>query len=516
MLRTTLVLIICGILLVLSFNPAMFTGGDNAQYITLAKSILQGNYRNLAFIDAPAEVEIPPGYPLMIAPLIGLSQNTFLPTKLLSLAMMLLGIYISLKLFDKYGVPMLVGGIFCVAMCANLAFSEFSHWTLTEAPYFALSLLGLYLFEKNYEAKTVWRFIGASAALCLSIYIRPVAANLILGAFVFLLINRMFKRAGIFVCTAIAVYGPWLLRNAIVKSGGEESTYLVNFFTRNSEKGQNAMDLGGMVARIFQNLKVYSLSELPRTFTGYTGGTGIIHIVLGAIATIVVVVGLVKLFKSKKSVIPYYLVCYTGMLLVYNPQFSTFRFLVPMTPFIMICIWKFLGMVKPIDIAKSRKMVSIIVASLILVSCGINYGRLAPMNIRVLSSYMNGMEYAGLPDYAWARFIEACDWIENNTPENTKLISRKPRMSYILSDRPGKVYPFTEDIEAVMTDIDSSGADYVILDRVMQSTAVYLFPTIQAYPQRFSVIYESAEPETYVLRILPNENAHRTERKNDE
>jgi len=55
----------------------------------------------------------------------------------------------------------------------------------------------------------------------------------------------------------------------------------------------------------------------------------------------------------------------------------------------------------------------------------------------------------------------------------------------------------------VMADIDSSGAKYVIIDRLSGTTQQFLIPTIQQYPDRFEPVYVTNEPKTYVLKILP-------------
>ncbi len=513
-LRTTIVLILCGIFLLLSFNPSMFTGGDNAQYITLAKSILQGKYRNLAFIGTPAEVEIPPGYPLLIAPLIALFPNTYIPTKLLSFAFMLLAIYLSLKIFDRYGIPMLAGAIFCIVMSINQTISEFSHWTLTETPFMAISLLGVWLFEKYHDSKKIGEFILASAIMTLSVYIRPVGIPLILGASAFLLLKKRFKRVGILLATSIVVYGPWLVRNILVRTGNEESFYLVNFFQKNVNGNAEAIGIGGVFDRIGQNAVRYFFSPLPTTRRVVSSNIKVLYTVSVLIILIIAVVGLIKMLK--KSFIPYYMVFYMGMLLVYNPTYATFRYLLPMVPLLFILLWEGLNIKRPFDAAKRRRPALIAIASIMLISSVVAYAPVMGEDIEVLSDYSHGNKDAGLPHPAWGRFIEACKWIKTNTPKDAALITRKPRLSYILSDRPGKVYFFSSNPAEVMADIDSSGADYVILDRIMQSTAAYLVPTVQTYPQRFSVVYKTEPPETYVLRIVPKENAHRTERKSDE
>lgn len=489
------------IILGLVFNPSMFTGGDNAQYITLAKSLLQGEYRNLAFIGQPLEIEIPPGYPILLTPFLAVFPNSYIPTKLLSFVAMLFGIWISLLLFDKYKIPKAAGFLFGLALLANPVFNEFSHWTLTEAPYFALSILGVYLFDKFYDSTKTWNFIIASGVVFLSMYIRPVAAPLVLGAFIFLLVIKQLKRAGIFVLTGIVVYGPWLLRTVLSRSGDEVSFYLANFFGRNT--GSDA-EAPGLFEKIFSNLETYLFRDLPTVFTSISAKTGPLFTLIGLVATVLIVIGFIRLIISKKSFLPYYSIIYFGMLLVYNPRFATFRYLIPIIPIMLIAIWVALGIKKP-NLSRYRSTIILVFSALMLLMSIISYVPVAKANSKILKNYLAGNKYAGLPHIVWLRFIEACDWIEQNTPEDASLISRKPRISYILSERSGKVYEFTQNTSAIMSDIDSVGADYVIVDRISRTTQAYLIPTIQAYPHRFEMVHRTAEPATFVMKILPPE-----------
>ena len=500
--RLLMIVVLGGILLGLVFNPSMFTGGDNAQYITLAKSILQGEYRNLAFIGQPIEIEIPPGYPLVITPLIALFPNSYIPTKLLSFFSMLIGIWVSLLLFDRFKVPKLAGFLFGLALLANPIFNEFSHWTLTEAPYFAMSVLGVYLFDKYYDSEKGSRFVLASAVVFLSMYIRPVAIPLVVAALIFLLVLKMFKRAGIFALTGAVLYGPWFLRTIFTRQGGEESFYLVNFFGKNTV---GDTDAPGLFEKVFSNLQSYLFRDLPTVFTAMGGKTGPLFTTIGAVAAIAILTGLIILLKDKKTFVPYYAIIYFGMLMVYNPRFATFRYLMPIIPIMFIALWVAFGIEKPINLSSYRSKIILALSGVMLVLSLIAYVPVAKANRSVLKNYSAGNKYVGLPHVAWVRFIDACEWIKTNTASDGKIISRKPRISYILAERPGKVYSFTENPAIIMSEIDSIGADYVLIDRISGTTQAYLIPAIQAYPHRFQLVHQTQEPATYVMKVLPPE-----------
>jgi hypothetical protein len=63
---------------------------DDATYIILAKSLISGQgYRMINQVGKPLGKHYPIGYPLLLAPFVGLFPNSFAPLKILSLVCML-------------------------------------------------------------------------------------------------------------------------------------------------------------------------------------------------------------------------------------------------------------------------------------------------------------------------------------------------------------------------------------------------------------------------------------------
>ena len=505
--RYLLVLFIALLILLGAFDTAIFTGGDNAQYITLAKSIINGRYHNEAFIGSPVEAEIPPGYPLIISPLIALFPNTYIPTKLLSLVCMLLAFLIVLKLFERFGIPPLATSIFVIAMALNPAINEFSHWTLTEAPYFLISLLGVYLFDAGVKSKSLSKFIGASAVAVLSIYIRPVGAALIIGGFLYLLFRKEFRRGFIFLAVAVIIYGPWFIRNQLVKTGAEGSFYLANFLSKTPGSDAGAVDIGNLISRIGDNLGSYLLRDIPTVITGFLNQANLFNGIIGVIFVVIGLIGAIKLFLKRSSVIPYYVVIYLATLMVYSSAFATFRFIMPLSPLLIILLWRGLELSKPLNLEEHSRKIITGFAVLAVLLTAVSYFPVAKRNTGNSIDFLSGKHnlFAGQPQ--WRSFYDACKWIEGNTPEDANLISRKPRMSYIFSNRRGSNYLYSPSPAKVIADIDSAGADYVIIDRLSGTTQQYLIPAVNGFRYRFVPVYVSPPPETYVLKILSEEEA---------
>ena len=74
------ILIFLGILYLTTLNKELCgLGGDNAQYIFLAESLFQGKgYRTINQPKEPIHNTYPPGYPLLLLPIIALAGRNFL------------------------------------------------------------------------------------------------------------------------------------------------------------------------------------------------------------------------------------------------------------------------------------------------------------------------------------------------------------------------------------------------------------------------------------------------------
>jgi len=54
----------------------LFPGGDNARYLILAKALLTSNdYRNTGILTTPYPTLAPPGFPLLLTPILAIFDN---------------------------------------------------------------------------------------------------------------------------------------------------------------------------------------------------------------------------------------------------------------------------------------------------------------------------------------------------------------------------------------------------------------------------------------------------------
>lgn len=510
---TVIFFILVCVVLFLVFDPTVFTGGDNAHYWALAESITKGNFLRLYEPGTPPETATPFGFPLMLAPFYLISPDNDLPaTIVVAFLSFVLGLYLSYLLFRLYGMKQLFafGIVFIIAI--NIRTNEFSHWLLTDAPSLFFVALTVYLFEKSLRDGSKNLFILASLSGVASVYVRLATAPLIVGLFLFLFYKKDWKRLWIF--TAISFMGllPWFIW-MFVKGAGY-NFYIGHLVSDDAAGTATRLTLKDYGFRLWSNFKTYTLGHIPNLFfsplTASFPKLSIGSLTTGLMLAVLWIIGFAKSFRKKElKIVPFVIIPNLVLLFFWeNPGRTIVRYLLAISPLILFAVFDgilFLG--KWIK----EKPAQIIAFALIAASVGVclkEYIPTAKRAVEVRKLYKKGNKFAGYHP-AMFRYVEACFWIKNNTPENAIVVSRKDRLTYFWGKRRSFVYKFVPYPEKIITQIDSMNAQFVIVDRFSKDTYDYLIPTIKKFQSRFELVFRTAEPETYVFKILPKNVAEK-------
>lgn len=220
---------------------------------------------------------------------------------------------------------------------------------------------------------------------------------------------------------------------------------------------------------------------------------------IGTILSLLIIIGIYIAVKKGKIVYTFYSVLYVTLLSMFSEQAVLLRYLTVIYPFIAILLFYTLHFIDE-RINVRRWLIRGFFILIVLFAIPLYVSR-ASANLPNLVRNLRGNRFAGYHP-AYVRFIEANEWIMKNVPEGEGIISRKPRLTWWFSRHPAKNYLYLSPDE-VMVDIDTSGASYVIVDRISGTTQQYLIPAVQKYQNRFQVAHITGEPKTYVLKLLP-------------
>lgn len=482
-----------------TFDPKLALSGDNTEFMTLARSLVQG--QGLSYISLPEPkpaTKYPFGFPLMLAPLQWLAPGNYAAMNWLVVLFFAGSIpLVYLLARDEWGrLPALLVALWSTTLPALL---DYSHQVMSEIPYLLFSLLALWLITrslKHPQLRGNYWFIGGFACLMWAYYLRGVGLVLVVAVFLYLLLSRHYRHALILGGGAFLLALPWSLRNRAL---GDEGSYFKQLLMVNPyypERG--TLDLVGLLARIKENSGVYLAYIVPDMFLPVGDSPGTILNLCSVILLATAIWAVAICFRQQRHLLLLlYATLYLGTVLVWPEQWAADRFLVPIVPVLLF-------------------FVVLVGAALYqwLAQRGlgaVGKGSLGGALVLVLTFNLarsSKLDQAGEADYrpAWKNYYEAGLWLKANTPREAVISCRKDYWLYIVADRPCMVYPFKEP-EEVIASLEEQGVDYVVVDQLVQegynSTPKFLIPAIEKYPERFELAWEQPGSYTFIFRFLP-------------
>ena len=349
---------------------------DDAWYAVLAKALSQGDgFRLISSATVPIVPTVPPGYPLLLAPLYLISPQFPANIWLLKLAsvaaMMGVGFVVYRYFIEARRVESALAALLACATVLTPAFVFLATSTLMAECVFTLGqVLTVVWVEKTLNASQSDQRRHAIVAGVLAgatMLVRTAGAATLLGAGLYLLYRRATRPLIAFSITAILCLTPWLAysvknapTSAEIAAHGGTIAYPYSellMLNRPGDPSVGRADAAGFVARVGRNaVNMFGRDlggiVLPVAFRGSSesgeevvslgGNTGFMGSSMGSSP---VTVGL-TLVLSAVAAIGFLAVIVSGataaefatvvtLLVVLSVPTRTFRYLVPLTPFLL-------------------------------------------------------------------------------------------------------------------------------------------------------------------------------------
>ena len=475
------------------FEPKLHTGGDSSEYVSLSESVLRvgdGYSDTMAPGDPVPHTKYPPGYPVLLAPLIFLFGRNIVVLKLFSVVLSVSSVFVFSLLARSYARPLL-WAVMCFAFAANPVVVDYSHWLLSEAPFLFFLLLALLFLKKEGEEEEIGKYFWLSIlAIVATYYVRSVGIVFIGAGTVFFLVRRQWRKFLYFNVLGAALSLPWFIRNQLLE--GSATPYIEQFLLKSVyEPELGYHDFWGMVGRFFTNVWIYAGRELPRVFVGSASPwseTAFMK-VLAVVLSLLIVVGFINTVRKNLGVGEIYFAFSCLAIFLFEEVVSDVRYLVVLVPLMFFYIADGLTLLG----ARARifrEAAGPAVAGMALIAAiGVfSQSARAPDNMVMLRLYSAGDRYAGYP-LNWRGFFTAADWVKANTPEDAVVTVRKPRLFYVWTGRKVMEYPFSTDPDSVLGVV--LGTDYVVVDQVSGTTFRYLVPAMERAPERFTPVFQT-------------------------
>ena len=492
-----------------TFDPKLSLSGDNTEFISLARSLAQGE--GLSHINSPdpqPATKYPFAFPLMLAPLVWLSPDGWVPMKWLVLMLFALAMPVFYWLAkERLGVlPALCAVALCLTTGSSYLTTEpgghifgplllhYAHQVMSEVPYLTFSLLGLLLVERGAQraglARNYW-LIGGFACVLWAYYIRSVGLVLVAAMLVYLLLlRRDYRRTLILGIAAFALWLPWTLRNRAVGGGGVYFKQLLMVNPYYPDQGM--LDFGGLVERIASSSTIYLTKILPATLVPSFEATGsFLNPVSLLLIGLMVYAAVLCITRRQDLLLFVYAVFFLGTVVLWPWQGD--RFLVPIVPLLIFfairVVMDLVDRLEKFDLRWVGTTAALVVFAWMLAGNG--------SRVRNLAEFTRS-------DYppAWRNYYQAGQWLRTHAPEGAVVLCRKGYWMYIVSGRPCAGFPF-EAPEAVVAHMEREQVDFVVVESLgFRQTRDFLVPAINAHPERFQVLWQRSDPPTYILRFL--------------
>ncbi|MBE9532155.1 MAG: glycosyltransferase family 39 protein, partial [Proteobacteria bacterium] len=321
-------------------------GGDTASYILLAKSLASGlGFSDFNLPGNPPHTQYPPLFPLMLTPIVAFFGYNFMWMRLVGIAFALAALYV-IKLYFTRRTSSAMAYVLVFLTGTSFFVLSISAEILPEAAYLFISILTLYLYEKNMDktfASPYARYLPVLAPL---MYFTKFIGVTICFAVICVLLLRIkseaeersayIKKLLYFILIGVVPFVVWFVRNNLYARG--VSTYQSIMFQADYyDSGLGSAGVGAIFDRMIANITMY-INEVPMTFLTYLDLRKAVSpaVLKGFLAVILILflIGFIRDLIIKRGIKDFYTFFYLAILMVWPTYGSgdALRYLVPLIP----------------------------------------------------------------------------------------------------------------------------------------------------------------------------------------
>jgi hypothetical protein len=482
-------------LALLTFEPRPHTGGDNAAYVTLGRSLLEfGTYTELWDPLLTPHTKYPPVFPAILAIAMGAGLEPWVQLKFVVMALSATAVAFGFLWMRARGRPVL--GL-CAALVIALAPGVLreGRWLLSDVPFWTFTMIGLWAFERVRGDGDWGRFAIGAVAVLLAYFTRSAGLPLALAAFGWLAWRRHWRQLaalGLLVGVPAALW--WLRGRALGPSGYVSEFWLVDPYV----PALGRIGAGDMIVRILENGGRYLGTHLPVLLGGDI--TTPLLLVSG-LTFLLALVGWVARIRQRARVAELFLLLYMGLIFIWPSMWAGERFLLPVLALLLFYAGEgLLRLVRRLAPGATLAAGTLAVATVVLLAMpGLVVA--AQIGVECTRRYMDGDPYPCLGGDYWVDFFDMAPTAAEVLPDDAIVLNRKPRLFYGLGGPRGSIYPLSPDPAAFFAAADSVGARYVVLDRLDVVSQMYLVPALEQHPGAFCIMLVSRATETVLFAI---------------
>ena len=516
---------------------------DDAIYLTTAKALAGGEgYRIISLPYEPAQTKYPPFFAFLLS-LIWRAYPEF-PQNLTAMTMLsvmaTMGFLASTWWYLlKHEYATHWQSLIVVAMTAlNWRTMILATSIYSEMLFALLAVSALHLTEKyDKAANTSLTGLFAGILIGLAFLTRSSGIALVISVAVYFVIRRQWKKALLPVAVASLFVVGWIAWCSVNKTNaqGMNVTFYTNYGAHlNEVVGDLQAQSGSSKLTVLLNIAVENfvggiLISVPlvssglsyNAFAGLSGLTTGAAICVAFLCLVLIATGFGRALARRIRLLHIYVLAYLGLYLLWVPDVSYDRFLMPMLPFPLLFLVCELGLL--VSLARrgirsgeaSRRISGAFIALVLILVAGTTlYG----YGSGTYSSFVSLRTTAARA----AEDAQAISWIKEHSGSSDVLVCyRDPKYFLYTGHKAVRSFPMTEGYsweedrasmdrlgKAVFSIIDEAGARYLVLtatDFELEARPEQHRKTfdklIEEHPRDFNLVFESTDRRTRIFRI---------------
>lgn len=511
-------------------------GADSASYILLAKSLASGlGFSDFNLPGNPPHTQYPPLFPLLLSPIIAIFGYNFMWMRLMSLGFALASLYI-IRLYFARLTSSAMAFVLVFLVGTNFFVLTLGAEILPEIVYLFLSMLTLYLYEKNIDKTLVGPYAKYLPLLAPLMYFTKFIGITICFAVICVLLLRIkseveertvyIKRLFYFSIIGAPPFIVWFIRNSIY-ARGVSSYQSIILRADYYDAGLGSAGIGVIFKRAMENISMY-FQELPMTFLPYMDLKKTLPPpVMKAFLVVVLalfLIGFIRELVLKRGIKDFYTLSYLSILIVWPTYGSgdAIRYLIPLIPLFYYYFFRGFDLVISLGTFFNRGEAGVLAASgsgsrraflvlfpvcvfillnLAQISSKIS-GPVAFRQIKRSSSILGknlfkrieSVELSSASSLYFERevpcyhqYLKGAKTLTLASGPNDVIMTRKPEVIALVSGRKALRFPFSLDEKLIFGFMEDNGVTHILLDSCYSETRKYILPIVNKYKDKFTI-----------------------------
>jgi hypothetical protein len=490
--------IVHAILAALSFHQAPFTGGDDATYLSLAKSLIERHdYTDIWNPLLPPHTQYPPIFPIVVAAGLMAGLAPLVGMKILMIFISTGAVFAScvwLRRVTTAGVAFTAG--FFIAISPEVIW--LGQEVLSDHLFWLFSILALIAWRQadrtsaggEVQQMTAGSVLIATAATLAAYFTRSAGAPLLLAVFIWLVYRKQYRAVALVAAMAAPFIFAWWLRGHSHGAGG----YLAPFLSVDPyNPAAGTVTPAILLERVAKNATVYGSRHLSRLVFGSLR-TGLIF---GSAFAALMIYGWAR--RLRKPGLPeIWLPIYLALVILWPVTWAGARFLFPVVPLLALYVGESIAGIAKYASHPRIFAAAILVAGVVTVQPGLK--RQITIGSACRARYSEGEKFPCI-EPVFADFFTIAESSRGKLPPNSVVLSRKPTIFFLHSGYRSTLYPLSPVPDSLFNLAKRVAAQYVVIDQISDLAPRYLHPIMLERRDDFCIIPELALKNAAMAKI---------------